>query len=93
MLKKCEKLTAKASHIFQKKILVNFKFSFKFIKYVSGLHICKQQKNNIVHIKHVQHLQYCSTETYIKILTLEQYLGDGHQCNGLLIILICMRPL
>ena len=34
--------------------------------------ICKQQENNIVHTKHVQHLQYCGTETYIKILTLVQ---------------------
>ena len=30
---------------------------------------------------HVQHLQYCGTETFIKILTLKQYLGDGHQYN------------
>ena len=64
--------------------------------------ICKQQENNIVHTKHMQHLQYCGTETYIKILTLEQYLGDGHQYNRSLIFfffffffffLICIRPL
>ena len=35
----------------------------------------------MVHTKHVQHLQYCGTETFIKILTLKQYLGDGHQYN------------
>ena len=57
--------------------------------------ICKQQENNIVHTKHVQHLQYYGTETFIKILTLEQYLGDGHQYNRslLLFFFICIRPL
>ena len=60
--------------------------------------ICKQQENNIVHTKHVQHLQYCGTETYIKILTLEQYFGDGHQYNRSLLLfffffLVCIRPL
>ena len=35
----------------------------------------------MVHTKHVQHLQYCGTETFIKILTLRQHLEDGHQYN------------
>ena len=35
----------------------------------------------MVRTKHVQHLQYYGTETFIKILTLKQYLGDGHQYN------------
>lgn len=44
-------------------------------------------------MQHLQYLQYCGTETYIRILTLEQYLGDGHQYNRSLIILICIGPL
>ena len=28
--------------------------------------ICKQQENNMVHTKHVQHLQYCGTDTFIR---------------------------
>ena len=42
---------------------------YKFIQYSQVYGICKQQENN-VHTKHVQHLQYCGTETFIKILTL-----------------------